>query len=129
MVATVETAGKSGSERRQYKRLVKNGHISYWLVDGGRPNAAAIHRGTILDLGAGGVRFLVEEQVGKNALLGMTMEFIGWRLEGEELVATGNKADVGTMEMVGYVMWQTPSSAHFDKYEIGVRFSSRFVKE
>lgn len=119
---------ESKKERRKYERLVKTGHISYWLVVNGQAEGA-VRQGTILDLGAGGVRFLVDRQVAKNALLGMTLEFFGWRLEEEALVATGNKSDVSIMELLGYVMWQTTSDNDLDKYEIGVRFSSRLVKE
>lgn len=127
-MATAESNENNKQERRQYDRLVKSGSISYWLASGGQP-ADTVCQGTILDLGAGGVRFLVDRQIAKNSLLGMSLEFFGWRLEEETLIATGDRSDVSVMEVLGYVMWQTPSEGETDKYETGVRFSNRLVKE
>ncbi|MFH1216742.1 MAG: hypothetical protein V1706_09610 [Pseudomonadota bacterium] len=111
------------AERRKYDRLEKEIVFRYSLFED-LVNVSLGDQGLILDIGAGGVRFLSSCQWHKSDQLLMKLDFNGWRISGEECVATFRKEDCGSMLVVGTVMWAA-ETVHDDQFEIGVRFTAR----
>lgn len=111
------------AERRKYDRLEKEIIFRYTVFED-LVNARLDEQGLILDIGGGGIRFLSSRQWNKGEQLLMQLDFSGWRIDGDECVATFAAEDCGRMLAVGIVMWAA-ETVHEDQFEIGARFTAR----
>lgn len=118
-----EDKSKDGRERRRYARVEKELAVRYCrlerFADGGLDSL-----GELLDIGGGGLCFLANEAIELGAQLVIRLEFPGWLAEGDDhWVATKNDDDVGTLHVIGMVVWVAVSRKNPTGYDIGVQFS------
>ncbi len=111
-------------ERRLHPRLVQE--VSFRFSsddqDGVEPGLAEI--GLILDISAGGLRFLASRQLPAESRLLMELDINGWQM-GQQ-VCLGDEEDMvnGPMLIVGRVMWSLEAPID-QQYEVGVSFIGR----
>ncbi|HSR37194.1 MAG TPA: PilZ domain-containing protein [Desulfurivibrionaceae bacterium] len=115
-----ETGG--GRERRRYERVEKDLAVRYCRLE--RFGSGALDGlGELLDIGGGGLCFLAEESIELGAQLVLMLEFPGWLADGDHWIATKNDDDVGTLHVIGMVVWVAVSRKNPAAYDIGVQFS------
>ena len=111
-------------ERRLHERLKKKFNMRYSLADEVLDTNFA-SEGEIIDISAGGVRFLSPEELKKNTQLAILLQFQGWNVQDENWFQTDDKNDHGELAVVGVVMWSDASQNKTGYYEVGVRFAGR----
>ena len=111
-------------ERRRHERLTKKFSMRYSLADEVLDTNFA-SEGEIIDISAGGVRFLSPEELTKNTQLAILLQFQGWNVQNENWFQTDNKNDHGELAVIGVVMWSDASRNKTGYYEVGVRFAGR----
>ncbi len=113
---------KDGRERRHYARVEKELAVRYCrlerFADGGLDSL-----GELLDIGGGGLCFLAGEAIELGTQLVIMLEFSGWLAGGDHWVATKSDGDVGTLHVIGMVVWVAVSRKNPTEYDIGVQFS------
>ena len=82
-------------------------------------------KGEIIDISAGGVRFLSPDELTKNTQLVILLQFQGWNVQDENWFQTGDRNDHGELAVIGVVMWSDTSRNKAGCYEVGVRFAGR----
>ena len=111
-------------ERRRHERLKKKFKIRYSLADEVFDTDFA-SEAEIIDISAGGVRFLSPEELTKDTQLAILLQFQGWDVQNETWLPTGDSKDRGDLAVIGVVMWSDASPHKAGCYEIGVRFAGR----
>ena len=111
-------------ERRHHERLKKKFNIRYSLADEVL-DADFTSEGEIIDISAGGVRFLSPEELTKNTQLAILLQFQGWNVQDENWFQTDDKNDHGELAVIGVVMWSDASRNKTGYYEIVIRFAGR----
>ena len=112
-----------GRERRRYERMARDGRLAYERLAGGRlPFGPPENPGRLLDIGGGGLRCLIPEEVGKDEQMVVRLEFDGWREEDGDWRHTGDPADRGLLTVLARVMWCTAADTG---YEVGLCFTGR----
>ncbi len=120
----MEEANTKGNdrERRRYERLAKELAVRYCrlerFAEGGLDGL-----GKLLDIGGGGLCFLSRESIELGAQLVIKLEFPGWLAAGDHWVATRDDNDVGTLHVIGMVVWVAVNRNDPTRYDIGVQFS------
>lgn len=113
---------KDGRERRQYERVEKELAVRYCRLERfGDTGLDSV--GELLDIGGGGLCFLAGEAIELGAQLVIMLEFPGWLAEGDHWIATKDDDDVGTLHVIGMVVWVAVSRKNPAGYDIGVQFS------
>jgi len=109
-------------DRRRYERLAKELAVHYCRLEhfGG---AGLDGHGELLDISGGGLCFLADRAIELGTQLVIMLAFPGWLAHGDQWIATKNADDVGTLYVVGMVMWVAVSRTDPACYEIGVQFS------
>ncbi|MEW6593707.1 MAG: PilZ domain-containing protein [Thermodesulfobacteriota bacterium] len=113
---------KDGRERRRYERLEKELAVRYCRLEH-FGNSGPDSLGELLDIGGGGLCFLSPESIELGAQLVIVLEFPGWLAQGDHWVATKDDGDVGTLHVIGMVVWVAVSRKNPGGYDIGVQFS------
>ena len=111
-------------ERRRHERLKKNFKMRYSLADEVF-DTDFTSKGEIIDISAGGVRFLSPDELTKNTQLVILLQFQGWNVQDENWFQTGDRNDHGELAVIGVVMWSDTSRNKAGCYEVGVRFAGR----
>lgn len=109
-------------EHRKYDRIEKNLTIRYGRLEDFTKNSLEME-GELLDIGAGGLRFLASESVEISSPLVIQLEFPGWLAFEDKWIATKNDNDFGVLQVIGMVAWVAVSEEYPDKFDIGVSFS------
>lgn len=112
----------SDLQRRQYERLEKNLTVRYCRLEKfGETGPDSV--GELVDIGGGGLCFLSGVAIELGVQLVVKLEFPGWLAAGEHWIATKNEDDVGTLYVIGMVVWVAVSRRYPEKYDIGLQFS------
>ncbi|MEW6500732.1 MAG: PilZ domain-containing protein [Thermodesulfobacteriota bacterium] len=111
-----------GRERRRYDRLEKELAVRYCRLEK-FGDSGPDRLGDLLDIGGGGLCFLSPEAIELGAQLVIRLEFPGWLADGDHWIATKNDDDVGTLHVIGMVVWVAVSRKNPAGYDIGVQFS------
>lgn len=114
----------SETERRHFQRLERTFAFHYGTFDD-LLDIRLEEEGVVLDIGAGGVRFLARRSWQKNEQLLMQLDFSSMRTVDTEADPEG---DESRMLVVGTVMWSSDVPAD-DRFEVGVRFSGRVRRQ
>ena len=109
-------------ERRRHERMEKDLAVHYCRLE--RFGDTGLDgRGELLDISGGGLCFLAGTAIELGAQLVIMLEFPGWLANGDQWIATKNEEDVGTLYVVGMVVWVAVSRKEPTRYDIGVQFS------
>ncbi len=113
-----------GRERRRHGRLLKESELRYQvLADGKLPYSQPTLVGRLLDIGGGGLRCSLPEELKKRDQLVISLEFEGWCADGEDWEYTGRPDDRAELTVLARVMWCTPGID--GDFEVGVCFTGR----
>lgn len=114
-----------GRERRRYERLPRDGRLTYErLIDGRLPYSPPVAPGRLLDIGGGGLRCLIPEEVRKGEQMVVRMEFDGWKAEDDQWRYTGRDEDRGLLTVIARVMWCVAADGG-EGFEVGLAFTGR----
>jgi len=103
--------------------MVKESELFYEVLEkDSLPYSRPGTSGTLLDIGGGGLRCLISEMVEKSAHMVISLQFEGWRAEGDEWEYTGTSDDRGGLTVLARVMWCVSGA---DGFEVGVCFTGR----
>jgi len=122
-----QTLAGQGMERRRHERVHKEIDLRFgpWeeVTD-----VAMDRQGSLLDIGAGGLRFLTREPVEIATQLLLVLEFPGWRDDPGDWVQSPDRPAIGVLKVIGMVVRCLPSSLEPGKYEVAVCFCGRVRK-
>ncbi len=121
MIVEQETT-QEVEEKRKFERLEKSLKIQFGRLEN-LPDDAPDQEGDLLDISAGGLCFQSSEAIAIDTQLILRLEFPGWLADGDKWVATKDWNDVGTVQIVGRVVWVAVSQVHPDRFNIGVSFA------
>jgi len=111
-----------GKERRKYERIEKRLGVRYGRLES--YGAAGLDReGELLDISGGGLCFLADDPLELGSQVVVSLGFPGWKTEGDTWIATKNDDDVGTVKVVGMVVWVAVSRVEPGRFDIGLQFS------
>jgi len=113
-----------GRERRKHERLSRDGRLTYErLADGRLPYSTPANPGRLLDIGGGGLRCVLPEEVRKGDQMVIRLEFDGWKAEEDDWRYTGRSEDRSLLTVLARVMWC--AAADGDGFEVGLCFTGR----
>lgn len=126
-MAQQSSAGQD-MERRQYERLGKEIDLRFgpWqdVTDIGLER-----RGSLLDISAGGLRFLTREPVAIASQLLLVLAFPGWHDDQLDWVQARDPATIGVLKVIGMVVRCLASTLEPGNYEVAVCFCGRVRKQ
>ncbi|MFO7760450.1 MAG: PilZ domain-containing protein [Thermodesulfobacteriota bacterium] len=116
-------SGDNGGGRRQYERFMREIPFQYAIITerDGYSKAEEWQNGLILDISAGGVRFLTMEMITKNSVLAIELDLRDLFKENCQNYLPDIGDYEGPVQIKGRVMWST-ATAMENEYEVGVQF-------
>lgn len=118
---------EEGRERRRHERIPKEVNVHFGVFTD-LTDINIDREGTLLDLGAGGVRILTQQYVEVASQIMLVLEFPGWAEGAFNWQVTADKSEIGVLKVVGMVIRCLPSSIEPGFYETAVCFCGRMKK-
>lgn len=122
-----QTSTGHGMERRRHERVNKgiDLHFGSWqdVTD-----VAIDRQGSLIDIGAGGLRFLTAEPVEISSQILLVLEFPGWRDDLRDWVQAPDQSAIGVLKVIGMVVRCLPSTLAPNNHEVAVCFCGRVRK-
>lgn len=113
-----------GMERRRHERVGKEIDLRFGIWRD-VTDIALERQGSLLDISAGGLRFLTREPVEIASQLLMVLAFPGWRDDLLDWAQAENPAAIGVLKVIGMVVRCLDSSLAPGNYEVAVCFCGR----
>ena len=110
--------------QRRHERLPRSFTLRYDLLDD-LSKCQASKSALLLDIGGGGIRFLTDEHLDNGSQLVIELEIPGWEIVDGDWIPSSNRLNIGKLQVVGKVVWTTPSSSQVGFYETGLRFTGQ----
>lgn len=115
---------QDSQNRRKHERLSRKYRMRFCILED-LSHHQTDKDAELLDIGGGGLRFLVDERLADGSQLLVDLEIPGWQVTDGEWKATSNHADIGKLQVIGIVMWTTPSNHKAGCWETGLRFTGQ----
>lgn len=120
----MDNDGGEMRERRLHPRLIREVSFRFSSDDQEMMDPGLAETGLILDISAGGLRFLASRQLATESRLLMELDLNGWQIGHQVCIGDEEDKVNGPMLIFGRVLWSLEAPLE-QQYEVGVCFVGR----